>query len=278
MKNLIPYKNDCFEVHKNAIEKKRDADLKERLNKLNPQVEVEYEKYIQEFETNTLSKLIANSSLAESKTDLLSLYSYQSSIIRAVRKDIQKLQIKTIINTCQNCTIDSINTMDHVLPQSAFPEFVVNPKNLFPSCSTCNTHKLNNVESDDERRFLNLYLDNLPQEQYLFVKIFTDSETEFNFEYYLENVDSKINASLFKIIENHYKYLNLFERMRLKSIEYISELDTEILTFKDKLGVSDIVDSLIKAANIEKEAYGYNHWKCILEITLLSTPIFINKY
>jgi hypothetical protein len=278
MKNLTPYKEDCYSVHKKAVDKKQAGDLKERLLKINPLVEKEYINFIENFNKNSLILVKPNLELNKSKEDLQSLYKYQSRVIRDVRESIRGLQIKTIISTCQNCTLDSINTLDHILPQATYPEFVVNPKNLFPCCSTCNSYKLDAISTDSDQKFLNLYLDKLPDVQYLFVDISLDTFDDIDFNYYLKNVGNSINESLFKIIENHYTKLHLFERFKLKSIEYISELESRISAFRKRLTIQEIVSDLTQAIQDEKKAYGYNHWKCILELSLINNDLFMNRF
>lgn len=275
MKNLIPYNGDYFEVHKKAVESKNESDLKERLKKLYPVIETDFAKYSKEFENNNLSSIRVNSILIHSRDDLFSLYEYKSKVIRELRKGIRKLQIKTIISTCQNCTLNSINTLDHILPKSKFPEFVVNPINLFPCCSSCNSYK--NSESDNGigQRFLNLYLDRLPEEQYLFLDVFKDSKDELDFNFRLENVGGKISSSLFSIINSHYEKLRLFDGFKLKSIEYLSELRSKISSFKTELPIETIVRVLEDSIKKDKLAYGFNHWKCILELSLIKSEIFL---
>jgi hypothetical protein len=276
MKNLVPYKEDCFDVHSNAVNKKQRGDLKDRLLKLNSSIEAEYKVFLAKFSSNDLLSLVPNATLRLSKDDLSTLYNYQSSVIISVRKNIQSLQVKTIISTCQNCTIDSANTLDHILPQSAYPEFVVNPKNLFPCCSACNSFKEAGW-GGTKQEFLNLYLDDLPKEQYLFVDVSFDKNSDLDFSFYLRNVDGKIDATLFSTIESHYNKLQLFSRMKLKSVEYVSELETKIRAFKELLTIQVITNNLIKAIDEDKAAYGDNHWKCVLELALLKNPLFLKR-
>lgn len=278
MKNVKPYQDNSFEVHKKAVNKKHKGDLKDRLLLLNPSVEVEFKKFLAKFNINKLSSLIPDATLSLSKDDLLTLYSYQSSVIISLRESIRKLQIKTIIATCQNCTIDSANTLDHILPKSDYPEFVVNPLNLFPCCSNCNSYKLDGTDNAAGQKYLNLYLDDLPKEQYLFVDVSIDANKDLDFKFYLKNVGNKINATLFSIIESHYTRLHLFNRMKLKSIEYVSEFETKILAFNHRLKKEEIIDDLIKAVAKDKAAYGDNHWKCILELALLNSSLFTDKF
>jgi len=278
MKNLTPYDQDCFDVHREAVRSKNRGELKNRLENLHSPVEIEYKIFDSKFGSNNISQLIPNHILAESKDDLLTLYRYQSQVIIGIREKIRSLQINTIITTCQNCTIDTANTLDHILPKSIFPEFVVNPKNLFPCCSPCNSYKLDSIDKESNQKFLNLYLDELPKQQYLFLDISFDMENKIDFSFYLQNIKNDIPKELFSTIENHYFKLHLFERMKLKSIEHISELENKITSFQENLDLELIVDILINAANKEKEAYGYNHWKCILEISLLRNSLFINRF
>lgn len=278
MKILRPYNGDTFDVHKQAVSSKHKGELKDRLIAINPLVKSQFEIYKSHFSSNTLGSVASDVELAKSKDDLLSLYSYQSKTIRQVRENIRRQQIKTIISTCQNCTIDSVNSIDHILPKSSYPEFIVNPINLFPCCTTCNSHKLDAIENDSGQKFLNLYLDELPNIQYLFVDISLDENKDLDFTYFLENPDNKIPAEFFLVIKNHYNKLHLFERFKLKSIEYLSELESKISAFRRRLSIEDIVIDLTTAINDEKDAYGHNHWKCILESTLINSHLFMQRF
>lgn len=278
MKTLEPFKDDCFEVHKSAVNNKHKGELKERLLVLNPAVEKEYKLFIDNFSKNSLGSQKASSNLAASREDLLTLYRYQNKIIREVRESIRKLQVKTIISTCQNCTVDTANSLDHILPKASFPEFIVNPKNLFPCCTTCNSYKLDAIEDDEGQKFLNLYLDELPKFQYLYVEIFLDEKGDLDFKFSLKNERDSIPQDFFLVLKNHYEKLHLYERFKLKSIEYVSELESKISAFRRRLSVDDIVQDLSTAVIEEKKAYGDNHWKCILEMSLIKSDLFMDRF
>lgn len=278
MKNLEPYNKDTFEVHKSAVKSKNSGQLKIRLMSILPSIKIAYDNFDEEFSKNKIYSIAEKKDFDAYKEDLLTLYRYKSKIVRMVREEIRDLQISTIINTCQNCTLDSVNTLDHILPKSNFPQFVINPKNLFPCCSRCNSYKLDISETEKKRFFLNLYLDELPKEQYLFVNILQDKDGNLDFNFYLENIKNLITEELFTIIKNHYTNLHLFERMKLKSIEHISELENKIIIFKKHLPLDSIIKSLIEAAEFDKLAFGYNYWKSILEISLLNSKVFLQKF
>lgn len=234
---MNPYSGDCFPVHQLAVARKNDSDSKRRLLNIERIIQSEYSVYQAHFKANNLYRVKANKVATASKSDLIPLYQYQSKTIREVRDKIRRNQVQTITTTCQNCTINSANTLDHILPKGQFPAFVVNPLNLFPCCSECNSIKKDSSSSE----FLNLYLDPLPNEQYLFVNVQKDRDGELNFNYTIRNNQNKIPANLFSVIESHYHSLKLPERFRLSSVEQISELKATINSFLSTLSLNEVV-------------------------------------
>lgn len=277
MKNLIPYNKNCFKIHTEAVENKNKGESKERLKSIENNVDSSYTSFEEKFSSNKLNEISHDTFYDVFKDDLKSLYRFQSSVIKSLRNDLRKLQVRTIINTCQNCTIDSVNSLDHILPKEKFPEYIVNPKNLFPCCTTCNSYKNDSTGDEDENKFLNLYLDTLPKSQYLFVDVYLDSDNEIDFSYYLRNPEEQIESALFKLIENHFETLHLLERMRFKSIEYISEIENKILTFSKDLTLEQITENIRETVEKDKLAYGFNYWKCILELSLIESQPFLER-
>ena len=114
MRNLIAYKEDCFTVHRDAVNQKHEGELKKRLLSISNKIELQYSNYNEKFDAKDLQSLIPDADLVHSKKDLSSIYKYTNSVIRKVRKSIADNQVKTIITTCQYCTGNSANTMDHI--------------------------------------------------------------------------------------------------------------------------------------------------------------------
>lgn len=221
------------------------------------------------FTENKLEEIQRNPFYQPFKSDLHSLYDYQNRTITEVKGHIEKSQVRTIRNTCQNCTINSANTLDHILPQGDYPEFIVNPKNLFPCCSQCNSYKNRYLLNDGVKQFLNLYLDNLPEDQYLFVNLDFDENNEIDFVYELEN-KNEIEANTFALIQSHYNKLHLLERMRLSANEVYSEIENLILVGLDRLNIDIIFEDIKENISNDQKAYGFNHWKCVLKLALIN--------
>jgi 5-methylcytosine-specific restriction endonuclease McrA len=104
-------------------------------------IELAYNEYKSNFDSNTLYTIPIDTKFSTIREELLSLYDYQNKIVRNIRENINNQQLEAIRNTCQNCTIDSVGTMDHILPKTSYPEYAVNAYNLFPCCSKCNQYK-----------------------------------------------------------------------------------------------------------------------------------------
>lgn len=280
MNNLKYYTDDAFEFHEEVLNSKNntknDTTYKERIGNLKDSIKSQYSVYEHNFTQNTLEKINAHEYTEDKKNDLLKLYSYKNSIISKLKIKITTTETNRIISTCPNCTISEVNSFDHYLPKEEFPEFVVNPKNIFPSCSVCNSYKSTIWLKDNKRQFLNLYLDKLPKEQYLFVNFTIDVDVVTT-QFYLQNIGN-IEPCIFEVIESHYRRLHLLERFNRNANDIITVLEDTIYSFINKLPIEEIIDAVIEKSNKDKFAFGYNYWKAILSIELVNSVEYMKRF
>jgi hypothetical protein len=251
----------------------KDPDYKKRIGVLLTEIKVYFETYDISFAADTLQTLVSAGYSGRDKEDILELYSYHSAIMQKLKMGITTVELKRVISTCQNCTIGEINSFDHTVPQGEFPEFVVHPKNLFPSCSRCNSHKSSVWRKNGSRLFLNLYIDQLPELQYLEVKAAVnprDIETTF----FVSNSNG-ISAALYSKIYYHYEKLHLCDRFSQNIDKVITPLKNGISSSLQSLTIDEAVDVAIKTSNRNRKAFGFNYWKSLLELELLSSPEFL---
>jgi hypothetical protein len=281
MKNLQHYTDDAFEFHKEVFNSKnttkKDPTYKERVRILEDSIEDRFIVYDENFTENTLEEIECYGFSEKEKSDLLKLYSYKNSVIRGLKVKITTTDTKRIINTCPNCTISEVNSFDHYLPKDEFPEFVVNPKNLFQSCTQCNGHKNDVWKEDSKRLFLNLYLDQLPIEQYLFVNLIIGADDVVTARFYLQNTGA-ITPDIFEIIETHYNKLYLLQRFSKNINELVTSLENTINSFIGKLPIEEIKSSVIEKSSKDKLAFGHNYWKSILEIELANSNEYFRRF
>lgn len=278
MKNLNLFNGNPFDVYLASVANKNTIAIQTRLNLIVDNIRNQYTEYENQFNNHNLEHLNSIITCPLESEALRSLYGYQTAIIREVRSNIEQQQVDTIRTTCQNCSLDSVSSFDHILPIGDFPEFSVNPYNLFPSCSICNGYKSAKWLIHGRRRFLNLFLDTLPEEQYLFLNIENDDNDEIKFDFFLENRND-IDPELFQLIFNHYQELHLCERMKKKAIRNYTILYNRFkVSLNKQLGLPTVVDTVIEIAEDNKVAYGHNYWESIFEISMAQSPIFQNKF
>ena len=280
MKNLSYYSNNTFDFHKEVLKSKnktnKDPEYKERIGNLDDAIKDQFLLYDKSFFSNTLEKINSHGHSDDEKRDLLKLYSYKSAIIKRLKINITTTDTNRIINTCPNCTISEINSFDHYLPKELFPEFVVNPKNLFPSCTICNGYKSTRWINNGKRLFLNLYLDLQSPEQYLYANLIFDKDVVTAL-FFLKN-NGGISDDDFEIIESHYSKLHLLERFCLSSNEVITSLENTISSFAKKLAIDEIKELSIEKSEKDKIAFGQNYWKSVLEIALINSDEYMVRF
>lgn len=87
MRNLRHYTDDAFEFHKEVLKSKnttkKDPSYKERIENMDDAIEGQFSAYNDNFARNTLENIDSYGHTDDEKNDLLKLYSYKNSVIRA---------------------------------------------------------------------------------------------------------------------------------------------------------------------------------------------------
>ena len=263
MRKIQHYPNDAFEFHKKAVSGKKASQEKTILESVEEDIENCYAVYNNQFRENSLASLQPFDINQQTKDALIGLYQFK----RAVFSDLFESLTTTIDHRrdmlCPNCTLTECRQLDHYMPKSLFPEFSANPLNLMQCCSICNQKKLDRWLNGVQPIFLNLYIDNLPSDLYLFVEITMDNGIP-RFRFYLQNPGS-IEPILFDRIESHYQALDLCERFAEKSDNVISEIHRDYIASKDaKVTPLQFWEMQRSRAMQEQSVFGFNYWRSIL--------------
>lgn len=273
MLKIKSYEKNSSSFYGEVVNSKRNTTntprLKEELEAISNTQSSYFDVYDEAFRSNSLVIIEAASYDDNNKANLKSLYSYRSKKIQELKNLLTRHPLHTehILNTCQNCTINEADTMDHILGQTEFPEFAVHPKNLFPCCSVCNKKKSDKyVNEEGSQLFLNLFLDDLPQSQYLHVEFGDNWLPRFRLEQ-----PEDVPDNIFNLIERHYEKLGLLTRFRDSSNEIISSLRSTIRVF----GRVDIREKIEELCLELEPVLGYNHRKIVLTRALGSSEEFI---
>jgi hypothetical protein len=273
MKNSKPYSEDSFAFYKLVCEKKQSQELKYRLSTMNDEIRLLYIEYDEHFSKNTLESIHPKGYAAQHRADLAVLYDYKMVPFQDLRLELTTTASGRVVK-CQHCTINDSNTFDHLVPQSEFVEYSIHPKNLICSCGDCNGRKGTVWRDGGRRTSLNLYLDQLPDIQYLFVEL-SIGNIRTDVRFFLDNPANAIDAEIYQLICNHYGRLNLCKR-------FADGADTVITSFKNILGplrmIPDVAQReaiIVAYIDSERSAFGYNHWQTILKLTLFNDPDFM---
>lgn len=263
-----PYHSDSFNFHIEVVDSKniRSALLKSRVHAKDDEIEARFDEYDHAFETNTLESIAEEPVMQEMRTDLQSLYNFKSRPFQ----ELHELLIRPdgILNdTCPNCDKDSVESFDHLLPQTKFPEFSDHPLNLMPCCSECNGRKSANWIENGRRKYLNLYIDELPEVQYLFCDVRVSGDA-IECDFSLANPNG-IDADLFRKITNHFETLDLCRRYKNRSNQVVTELSTQVQLcksfplgdIKEKEYVRHILQDVIANSKQQKDC---NNWKTLI--------------
>lgn len=281
MKNLNVFNGNTHDFLDDVVNSKRntqdDPTYKERLAILTPNVKLCFNSFDVAHNTNNHISLVPHGYVTPDKDDLLKLYNPKAKKLVDFKNTATTILDNRASTICQYCTINSANTLDHIVPKSQFSEFTVNPKNLLPACSECNGYKLDRFKNNNVRLFLNLYTDTLPSDQYLFVDI-KILNGMIEVDYRLSNINN-INAQLFSIIESHFEKLHLFNRFKSRTNTIITEMQNVINAYKTKVSLEDFINMTYEKIEMDKLLHGHNHYKVVLEEALINNGAFIhNQY
>lgn len=159
-----------------------------------------------------------------------------------------------------------------------FPEFSVHPSNLIPSCTECNSKKLVRWINNNQHVFLNLYIDLLPKNQYLFVELNVISLNNIDINFKVDNVNN-IPIPLYSIINSHYTELDLFQRFKDKSSDVVIELTNSIqASLSNGVSIPTIKQTILDTCNRDKQHKGYNYYQIILKEALIQSNSYISLF
>lgn len=75
---------------------------------------------------------------------------------------IESLRANRTLNICPMCGLPGTGTLDHIFPQSDFPELAIFSRNLVPTCYRCNTkHQATYRGVNDGERIFHPYFDDV---------------------------------------------------------------------------------------------------------------------
>lgn len=271
---------DSFLFHCDVLSHKnrRSEKLVEKIVALNSKIETRYDAYDAAFHNDALETIREDRNMQSRKDELEALYEYRATIFQKLRTTLLT-KGDVLDDICPCCEKDSCNSFDHLLPQSKFPEFSDHPLNLLPCCTECNGHKLANwLDASGQRRYLNLFIDELPHDQYLFCTINIVNGNNLEYSFHVKNT-AGIDPVLFERIKNTFEDSWLAKRYKERCGFVISQFKTQLRPWKmmvnqGTLTKEDVRLVMLRYAEEENNEKGGNYWQSLIRISCCEKNVF----
>ncbi|GAB3962982.1 hypothetical protein GCM10028805_65180 [Spirosoma harenae] len=272
MHNLRPIYNSFR--HFEAIIGSKHTVTRSVLNALKAGIKNRFIEYVGKARSNQLLTISNSTYINSDKNALISCYAITKPL-EILKQAIYNKQKPHIRHKCPYCTINAPDTFDHYLPKENYSEFSAFSYNLIPCCSFCNSKKGTIWKTVAGRKYINFYFDKIPSIVYIKCSIVYEDDIPIT-DFQLIKPPSISNEE-FRLIESHYKSLNLFERFSDQSNDFITNtkvtLSANIFNSKD-----DLRDTIIAIASEIMKQYGYNYWQAAILLGLSNSDEFLDSF
>lgn len=166
---------------------------------------------------------------------------------------------------CPLCGFGPIQDLDHHLPKSIYKPLAIYPRNLIPSCTTCNKKKYTVAETEPTKQFLHTYLEALPNEIFFIADVALDpAPGGLRVNYRIEQ-SAAMSIELAERLRFQIDRLGLNDRYKKEINTYLSSLEVAL---KDAYGLDKSADRirlfLLKSADSSEIRFGRNDWRTAL--------------
>lgn len=175
---------------------------------------------------------------------------------------------------CPYCTLNPVSTLDHYLPKSLYPLYLVTPINLIPACKECNTSKMTEFPTCSEDETLHPYYDNVENERWLFMRVVNLHPIIFG--YYVDSPDSW-GYLMKKRLETHIYSFNLNNQF----LTHAQEEFENRRVYMERIflnGGKEELKKFLYESYFSSLANSKNSWQTAFYYGLYSCNEFINNY
>lgn len=243
-----------YSIHANCnkLHKLEDGQL---INK-------EVEELIKKLYTNKLSK----------RKEKARRY-YDEIINYKINKELDlPIKFNDEIKVCPICHTSEVNNLDHYLPKAKYPIQSLNPINLLPICSKCNTNKIDYTSTCEGENLIHLYFDDLDQITWLKTKI--DNCNPLSVTYFVDKTAFN-NPILYRRVKKTFEIYKIGKTYEMLAIQEIRNQIKNIVEYSKSSDKDDFNDYLISSV---KSYTNKNSWKYALYYELSLNDIIYNYF
>ena len=162
-------------------------------------------------------------------------------------------------DVCPYCNISPVDTLDHVLPRSMYPEFSILALNLVPACGLCNRKKGGTCFRSSGKNLMHPYFMIVPVDPILFAEVVVDNES-VTWSFYLQN-QGVMGDLAFSAIEATFSLLDLASRFHGFSVGDIVDRMGHFKLMYESGGPARLREYLLQESVSARKSRGANYWK-----------------
>ena len=175
---------------------------------------------------------------------------------------------------CPYCSVTMVDSLDHVLPTTSYPEFAVLAQNLVPACTRCNRMKGDVCFKKSGKNLVHPYFVEFPYNPILFASVVVEKKA-VTWRFYLQS-HGDIDDATFECIKNLFTILNLADLYTQYSTVEIMERWENLDTMYKTGGAAALQGYLEREANSVQKIQGENYWKTVILRSLAQSNVFCN--
>lgn len=201
------------------------------------------------------------------------VYAAYGQVTDAGRLSRLRSALKLGARECPYCGFGQIEDLDHHLRKKSYKLFSIFPLNLIPSCATCNRKKPKKDTEDPAEDWLNVYLEDVAQSEFLVATASLTAEGALAMEFTIAAAGA-IQGEMLERIRNQFERLDLQARLQGAINIYLGSLEVAFNDNYEAGGAEAVRSFLIRSADKNEERLGKNDWRTAVLRALAACPAF----
>lgn len=191
-------------------------------------------------------------------------------------KDLRS-RLKLAPAHCPMCGFGPIQDLDHHLPKSIYKPLAIYPRNLVPSCSTCNKKKYTVAAGESSKHFFHVYLESLPDEIFFVADVALDPISgALRVEFSIQRPEA-MSEELAQRLTFQADRLELNLRYPKEINTYLSSLSVSLEdAYGEEGNAEKLKNYLVRCASSHETKFGKNDWRPALLRGLALCEAFCN--
>lgn len=189
------------------------------------------------------------------------------------REQYDEIRLAPVANTCPFCSVRPVQTVDHFLPKSRFPQYSVMPANLVGCCQGCNADKDDSGPDSPEMQLFHPYFDSMDG-RWLVAEVKEECPPAATF--YVSQVSGRDQAVTARL-KHQFKILKLGSLYSANAANELSSIEFQIRRLHEGPGGEKKVrDYLSDAKQSASDAAYPVEWKVALYEALAESTWYCN--